>query len=253
MKIVYTPALATKYGTNPVETPDRVRLAAMDLKDYDFIEPGAAGVDDLLKVHSARHLDRVRTRGMFEAASLAAGGAIAAAELACGGEPAFALIRPPGHHASADHAWGMCFFNNMAVAVRRILPVSRRVLILDIDLHFGDGTASIFRWTPEVSVVNIGAVDPHFDYLSMDSRGYLDQVARALEDHSYDLVAVSAGYDTYALDWGGLLSTRDFNDIGKMVRDASEQRCGGRRFAVLEGGYHEHLRHNIKSFIVGFQ
>ena len=72
------------------------------------------------------------------------GNAVCSAEPALQGEPAFALIRPLGHHAAANRAWGMCYFNNMAIAVQRIRPRAKRVLIIDIDLHFGDGTVSIF-------------------------------------------------------------------------------------------------------------
>ena len=105
-------------------------------------------------MHSREHIENVRKTGMFGPASLAARAAICAAELALEGEPAFALARPPGHHALANRAWGMCYFNSMAIAVRKVRPKARRALIIDIDLHFGDGTVSIFRGDPNVKIVN---------------------------------------------------------------------------------------------------
>jgi acetoin utilization deacetylase AcuC-like enzyme len=96
-----------------------------------------------------------------------------AAEMALQGEPAFALIRPPGHQASANRAWGLCFFNNMAIAVQKIQPQAPKVLLIDIDLHFGDGTVGIFRGDNKVKIVNPWLVDGNFDYLNMDQSAYL--------------------------------------------------------------------------------
>src|SRR4030042_1033954 len=77
----------------------------------------------------------------------AAGGAIKAAQIAMEGEVSFGLIRPPGHHASPDGCWGFCFFNNIAVALARLQSedLIENALILDFDLHFGDGTNNIFE------------------------------------------------------------------------------------------------------------
>lgn len=252
MKIIYTKMFEEQYPANPVESPDRVRLPAQELQGYEFIEPCAAGQEDILRVHGREHIEQVRRKGMFEISSLSAGGALAAAEIALQGEPAFALIRPPGHHASANRAWGMCYFNNMAIAIQKVRQEARRVLIIDIDLHFGDGTVSIFRGDRDVKIANPGSIDINFDYLNMDSCGYLRQVEEAFEGFEFDLVGVSAGFDTYVEDWGKLLSNDDYQEIGRLIREGAEK-CGGRRFALLEGGYHPDLRYNIKSFIKGFQ
>ncbi len=281
MKIVYSKRFEERYSTNPVESPDRARLPAQALVGREFAEPLPASSDDVSRVHSPEHIERVRQKGMLQPALLAAGGACLAAELALAGEPAFALIRPPGHHASATHAWGMCYFNNMAVAVRKIEgrigggPEGRmdgriegemegqiegvaagrkgKVLIIDIDLHFGDGTVSIFRWDDMVKIVNIGAIDAGFDYLKLDRTGYLDQVERAVAITDFDLVAVSAGFDTYIEDWGGLLTLSDYREIGRIVREGAEEKCEGRRFAILEGGYHSDIGLCVKSFVEGFE
>jgi acetoin utilization deacetylase AcuC-like enzyme len=253
MLIVYSPRFEERYPTNPVESPERVSLPArlLESKGYEFIDPQSAGEEDILRVHGRPHIGMVRARGLYEAASLAAGGAICAAESAAIGEPAFALIRPPGHHASANRAWGLCFFNNLAIALQRIRPWAKRVLIIDIDLHFGDGTASIFRGDGNVKIVNPGSVDLHFNYIGINSDSYLQQVEDAFELFEGDIVAVSAGFDTYLEDWGGLLKTEDYEELGRIIRRGSE-RCQRRCFAVLEGGYHPHLKYNIYSFIKGF-
>lgn len=254
MKIIYSSKYEEFYPTNPIENLDRVRIPAIELKQagYEFVEPKTATYDDVARVHGREHIERVRQRGLYEPATMAAGGAIAAAELASSGEPAFALIRPPGHHASANRAWGLCFFNNMAIAVQRIRPMAERILIIDIDLHFGDGTVGIFRGDKNVKIANPWSVDTNFEYLNMNGHDYLKQVKNAFNDFECDIVGVSAGFDTYMGDWGGLLRIEEYEEIGSIIRKGSEA-CGGRRFAVLEGGYHQDLRYNIKSFINGFE
>ena len=242
-----------RYPTNPVENPDRVSLPAEMLEGLEFIEPIPADLEDIARVHGPEHIGRVKTSGLYDAAVLAAGGAICAAEQAVGGDPAFALIRPPGHHASSNRAWGMCFFNNMAIAVQKIRPKAERVLIIDIDLHFGDGTVSIFRGDHNVKIVNPWSVDENFEYLNMDQSRYLAQVKEAFLGFDCDIVGVSAGFDTYLEDWGGLLKREDYREIGKAIREGSEEECMGRRFALLEGGYHPDLGWCIKSFIEGFR
>jgi acetoin utilization deacetylase AcuC-like enzyme len=254
VKIVYSRRYEDRYPANPVENPDRARLPAETLLDagYDFIEPEPCCLQDISRVHGMEHIEHVRSAGLYEAASLAAGGAIAAAEIARQGEPAFALLRPPGHHASANRAWGMCYFNNMAIAVKSIRPRARKVLIIDIDLHFGDGTVSIFRADHDVKIVNPWSVDESFEYLNMDESRYLKQVEDAFLNSDCDIVGVSAGFDTYLLDWGGLLKMDDYKKIGRAIAKGSEI-CEGRRFALLEGGYHQDLRYCVKSFVEGFK
>jgi acetoin utilization deacetylase AcuC-like enzyme len=253
MKIVYDERIDNRYPTSPTDDPCRTGSAAIELrsKGFNFIKPYPASLTDILRVHGLQHIETVRSRGLFDAAALAAGGAICAAELALEGEPAFALIRPPGHHASAIRAWGMCYFNNMAIAVQKIRPNAKRVLIIDIDLHFGDGTVSIFRGDHEVKVFNPGCVDANFDYLTLNAGGYIKQIESALEDNSFDIIGVSAGFDTYMEDWGGLLGFDDYQKIGELIKEGSKC-CADRRFALLEGGYHPDLRLCILSFLKGF-
>jgi acetoin utilization deacetylase AcuC-like enzyme len=252
--IVYSRNYEKKYLANPVENPDRVRLPADELEKagYQFREPEPASLDAIHAVHGREHIDRVKLSGHYEAASLAAGGAICAAELAMQDEPAFALVRPPGHHAAANRAWGMCYFNSMAIAIKNIRPRAKRALIIDIDLHFGDGTVSIFRGDKNVKIVNPWSADENFEYLDMDESRYLRQVEAAFQGFDYDIVGISAGFDTYLEDWGKLLKREDYRMIGKAIREGAEK-CGGHRFAVLEGGYHPDLSWCIKSFVEGFE
>jgi len=253
VKIVYSREMEKRYPTNPVENPDRVSFPAKMLDEYQFIKPMPANIEDIARVHGSEHIKRVKSSGLYEAAALAAGGAICAAELALEGRPAFALIRPPGHHASANRAWGMCFFNSMAIAIQKIRPKAERVLIIDIDLHYGDGTVSIFRGDSNVKIVNPWSVDESFEYLNMDQSRYLGQVKEAFLGFDCDIVGVSAGFDTYLEDWGGLLKIEDYREIGRAIRNGSVEKCGGRRFAILEGGYHTDLGLCIKSFVEGFR
>jgi acetoin utilization deacetylase AcuC-like enzyme len=253
MKIIYNEKLEERYLTNHVESPDRVKKSKHELlkAGYEFVVSIPAEEEDIRKVHGQDHIDNIKARGVYDSASLAAGGAILAAELAVQGEPSFALIRPPGHHAAANRAWGMCFLNNMAIAVQKIRSKAKRVLIIDIDLHFGDGTVNIFRGDHDIVIVNPGSVDINFDYLNMDVQGYFKQIEVALQSNDYDIIGVSAGFDTYIKDWGGLLETSDYETIGNLISKGSKK-CSGRRFAVLEGGYHEDLPLNIIKFIKGF-
>jgi acetoin utilization deacetylase AcuC-like enzyme len=91
-------------------------------------------------VHTESHIRHVKGIGLHEIASLAAGGAVLASEIGMN-EPCFALVRPPGHHASSNTAWGFCFYNNMAIAMERLKRngAIEKAHILDFDLHFGTG------------------------------------------------------------------------------------------------------------------
>ena len=248
MKIVFHERYKEVYASDPAAASGRLDGIVQELHgDFIFVEPAPAAEDDLKLVHQVAHIERVRQRAhTFELALLAAGGAILAAELAMQGEGAFGLVRPPGHHASPGSSWGFCWFNNVAVAVARLRAAGRikKALIVDFDLHYGDGTANIFARVPE------------FVYHHVEGSGrqdFLDDLQDFLAARKdCDLVAVSAGFDRHIEDWGGLLTTQDYRTIGAMLREYAGRNCGGRVFAVLEGGYnHDVLGKNVKAFVQG--
>ena len=218
-------------------------------KEFEFVEPKAASEKDLRRVHGKNHIQFVKGEPqVYEVGVLAAGGAILAAETAFEGQPAFGLIRPPGHHASPHSCWGFCYFNNIAIAVKKLLSEGKikDALILDFDLHYGDGTSNTFSGPTSVS---------YFHPEGIHREGFLEEVKRSLQtERSYDIIAISAGFDRHEEDWGGLLRTEDYFTIGKWAKEVSLDRCQGRRFGVLEGGYnHSVLGRNVRSFLQGLR
>lgn len=244
MKIVFHPDFYQVYTSDPAAASGRMESIVTEISGhYEFIEPTPATDEDIAAVHSSSHIEHVKGHGLYDIAALAAGGAIHAARIGLK-EPSFALIRPPGHHASADTSWGFCYFNNMAIALEKLKRemVIQCALVLDIDLHFGDGTVNIYRNRDYVSIFN-GSVS--------DRARYLEAVAKALEGQKPDIIGISAGFDNHKDDWGGLLETEDYTTIGKMLREkCTEVGCG--YFAVLEGGYnHQVLGHNVLALVHG--
>jgi len=163
MKVVFHERFREVYDNDPAAAPGRLDGIACELaRHYEFVEPSPAATEDILLCHTPAFVRRIsKKEQIYEMALLAAGGAVKAAQIAVDGEPAFALVRPPGHHASADSCWGFCWFNNVAIAVekmRREAGISR-VLVVDIDLHFGDGTQNIFLANPWVEYYSLRIPD----------------------------------------------------------------------------------------------
>lgn len=127
MKIVFHPKFYTVYASDPAAESGRMEAIVEELKDFDFVEPEPARKEDILLVHTPEHYEYVRSEALvYEVAVLAVGGAILASEIAFE-EPSFAAIRPPGHHASPDSSWGFCYFNNIAIAIRKLIKEGRIV------------------------------------------------------------------------------------------------------------------------------
>jgi acetoin utilization deacetylase AcuC-like enzyme len=222
---------------------------------YEFIRTlseaggGSIGLDTYVTPHS------------LEVALLAAGGAITAVELAMQKGYAFALVRPPGHHATRSEAMGFCLFNNIAIAARYALSqgMARRVLILDTDVHHGNGTQDIFYSSAEVLFISLHQhpLYPGTGYVEElgegEGRGFTvniplppgtgdESYLRAIEEivlpiaeqFSPQLVLVSAGYDTAKEDplGGMLLSQRSYYEIGRRVKALAKPIA-----FTLEGGY----------------
>lgn len=250
MKIVFHERCREVYSSDWASKKGRLDSAYHELCGaFEFTEPGPAQEKDLLLIHSPAHLEKMKQAGTaYEIALLAAGGAIKAAHLAVSGEKAFALVRPPGHHARADCKWGFCIFNNVAIAVENVRRRKsvKKALIIDIDLHFGDGTSRIFHNHPDVVYHHVSGSQREEFLAGLE--GFLKTQG------SCDVIAVSAGFDTHEYDWGFMLKTGDYNRIGRAIGEYAGRVCQGKVFGVLEGGYnHHYLGRNIKSFLMGLE
>jgi acetoin utilization deacetylase AcuC-like enzyme len=274
-------------GPGHPERAERIRAIEAELGQHDWLgwelrEAPRASQEQLLRVHprayvelveemSARSaafdLDTPTSAGSYEAALRAAGGACALVEaLLQGGQPAgFCGLRPPGHHAEPERAMGFCVFATVAIAARHALDAlgAERVLVLDWDVHHGNGTNTIFHGSPEVLFASIhqypfwpgsGALG---DAGSGAGEGYSlnlpvpagtgepaflslveHVVAPAARRYGPDLILISAGFDAHRDDpLGGLaLETESYGALSRQVRALGEE-LGAPVGAVLEGGY----------------
>ncbi len=287
--IVFTdPACA---GHDPLpghpERPERLQaaldgLAQLDELDMREAERVAAGL--LAQVHRAPYLDELASveqridsnrqsisldgdthvgPGSFDSIRRAAGGACQAARSALNeGLAAFAVVRPPGHHAEAGRAMGFCVYNNIALAVAEALnrPDVRRVAVCDFDVHHGNGTEAILAGRDDVlflsshqhplypgtgdpmltvapNVVNAGL--PPGSGSDQFRDAWLAGLLPALDRFQPDLILVSAGFDAH---WRDPLAQLELKDedyfwIGHELRGLSRSHCGGALAASLEGGY----------------
>lgn len=258
------------------ESSQRVKSTYEYLKEkgFSFIEPNPCQEDDLLSVHTKDLIERVKNldffdpdtpalSGIFEYACLSAGAAILAMELSLKGEPAFSLMRPPGHHAGNNFLGGFCYFNNIAIAVQKALLKGKKIAILDIDCHHGNGTQDIFLGKKDVLYVSLHQV-PLYPGTGLKSeknclnyplkprtsgKEYLDTFKKALAkilEFSPELLAISCGFDTYKEDpltqMG--LEIESYGKIKELIIAT-----GLPYFCVLEGGYSPELKYCIYEFI----
>ncbi|HLB99870.1 MAG TPA: histone deacetylase [Candidatus Bathyarchaeia archaeon] len=276
-KIVFSEK-CLRYGTWHVEGPQRVKLAHEFLREkgYEFVEPEPAEEEDLMRVHDGDYLWNLRKGlvedadtpaydNIYEFARLSAGGALLAAKI--GG---FSLMRPPGHHAGVFgaalgvHSRGFCYLNNIAIAVKTL---GKPTLILDIDGHHGNGTQEVFQGDPKAVYVSLHR-HPHYPGSGFSSEAnclnfplpdnvgekrYLETLDKALSmvaAERFEVVAVSAGFDTYAGDLASLgLTDGSYREIGRRITG-----LGKPTFFVLEGGYMgEKVGRGINQLLQGFE
>lgn len=242
ISVVYSKDFLTDYPTVDCECPDRVDKIYSHIRDIaDFTEPDLCEVADLMLCHSERLIESVQKNPViYSVASRSAGGAIKAAELALH-SPSFALIRPPGHHAGHDFNGGFCFFNNMAIAIKRLISkgLIRNALIVDIDLHYGNGTDDIVRGDSDIAFANIDAAS---------REDFFNDIEAAMENaSSFDMLCCSAGFDTYINDWGSLLFADDYRKAAHMLASSNPN-----FFTILEGGYYiPDLGINVRAYLKG--
>jgi acetoin utilization deacetylase AcuC-like enzyme len=266
------------YGQWHIEGPERVRKAAEILKGlgYEFLEPEPASEDDLLRVHDTDYVWNVKKSlvddpdtpaydDIYEFARFSAGGAILAAKV--GG---FSIMRPPGHHAGRNGAAlgaytrGFCYFNNIAIAVKHL---DRRTLILDIDGHHGNGTQEIFLGDKKVTYVSLHR-HPNYPGTGVVSEANclnfplppdcgdgvhiktLDKALSSVDVDNFELVAVSAGFDTHVGDLASLgLTGKGYGQIGRRIAGLKKP-----TFFVLEGGYQgENVGKDIHRLLEAFE
>lgn len=271
--------------TSHPEQPDRLCALLRHLRDTGvaeqlvMIDPRPAGEEQILAVHTRDHIEFVRSAslaggglldegdtyasaGSFEAAVLAAGGAIEAvnAVLTNDVESAFCAIRPPGHHAERARAMGFCLFNNVAIAARHAQRHHgvERVAILDWDVHHGNGTQHIFEDDPTVLYISLHQYPFYPGTGSREEQGtgkgkgftlniplpagtdedryraaFVDEIVPALRDFSPGLVIISAGFDAHKDDplANMKLTEESYAMMTRLVRGCAPL------VSVLEGGY----------------
>lgn len=264
-------------GRSHPESPERLRLLRARLESdgrFPIAQAAAATRDALLAVHPAHYLDYLeadsrRGGGVLDpdtitnaaswlAACAGAGAAIAAVESALAGTPAFAAVRPPGHHALADRAMGFCLLGNVVIGARAAQRGgAARVLIVDWDVHHGNGTqalverdetirfVSLHQWpaypgTGRASERGVGNVFNVPMPPGLEPRLYVeslwDAVRQATEDWTPDAILVSAGFDAMAGDplGGFTLEPEHYADLTCRLR---ERWPGLPLASMLEGGY----------------
>jgi acetoin utilization deacetylase AcuC-like enzyme len=209
------------------------------------------------------------TPSSYEAAILAVGLTIKASE-----DGDFAAVRPPGHHAGSERPAGFCFFNNIAIATQKLVNEGKKVLIIDIDGHHGDGTQGIFYDTDRVLFCSIHQeyAYPFSGFVTETGTGkgtgytlnfplfsgkgdkdFLDRIAKIIDkgrEFKPDVIAVSAGFDGYENDRLLQLnySERAFYECAYQIKKNFRKVPV---FAVLEGGYHHDLRTLVDAFVEG--
>ena len=282
-------------GRGHPESARRLRAIVRELKksklqgvgNWQFVEPEKARLKDVELVHGISYIefvenlcksggglldvegDTVALPESFDVALYAVGGTLKAVNLVMKKKirNAFALVRPPGHHAGKYSARGFCIFNNVAIAAKYLLKEFdlKRILILDIDAHHGNGTQEIFYGTNKILYISL-----HEDPREFPRKGFIDEIGegeglgcnvnvplpfgtgdriylKAINDvvkpiinqYKPQFILVSAGLDGHYADPVGSLSLSAlcYEEVYETIFNAASEMCGGELVLVLEGGY----------------
>ena len=304
--VFHSAFLDHEMGPGHPESPDRLKAIRSHLqstKTLDrliLLEPQMASKDWIAEVHTTSYIDNLESRapisgytsldpdttmspGTLRAAYLAAGGAIKAVDAVMTRQvdQVFCALRPPGHHAETNRAMGFCFFNNVAIAARYAQKHHglRRVLIVDWDVHHGNGTQHTFDEDPTVLFFSTHQY-PHYPgtgHSSEIGRGegkgltiniplsggegdeeyaevFQNDLVPAAEAFKPELVLISAGFDAHRDDplASMNLTEEGYGSLTRMVTDIAKRHASGRVISCLEGGYHlQGLAASVNCHIVG--
>lgn len=284
MKIFYSPKCLEYSQPGHPESPVRAQYTYeyLEKHGYVFQEPQICREEDILFAHSRHLLESVKKEsfqdfdtpayaGIYDIARLSAGSAIDAAHTCLtGGEMAFSLMRPPGHHATKNELGGFCYFNNIAIACLKALrdfDNVNKVAVVDFDCHHGNGTEDILMGKKEALYLSLHQ-SPLYPGTGLKSRdncinyplaastsparflAALEEGLKKVEAFKPDLLAVSAGFDSYKLDpiTNLTLELDTYKEIGRILNTLKKP-----TFSVLEGGYSRDLPECVHNFLTGLE